>query len=117
MRTQTDSAGRKTKSPSLDHLGGRASDGAENLPQGVDSKQVSHKRCTVSNRPEACAAPWHPVLRPMRDTCARMLDAGEARAGTILDALAVLKNRRSFWQPAAHPHFRRNADEDEACRE
>jgi hypothetical protein len=53
----------------------------------------------------------------MRDTCARMLDAGEARAGAVLDALAMLKNRRSFWQPATHPHFRRDADEDEVRRE
>jgi hypothetical protein len=53
----------------------------------------------------------------MRDTCARMRDAGEPRAGAVLDALAALQGRRSFWHPAAHPHFRREARPDEVRHE
>lgn len=78
--------------------------------------QLSHKRCTL-NRVDAYATSWHPVLHPMRDTCARMRDAGEPRAGAVLDALATLQGRRSFWHPAAHPHFRREARSDEVRHE
>jgi hypothetical protein len=92
---------RQQNTPSTTGLGGTSVEEVPSNPLGrADSLAFSH-----SDTHHGDDSKWHPVLRPMRDTCERMICASQPRGLLVLSALSVLNDRRSFWRPAAHWHF------------